>query len=278
MPSSIPSLSRDGTNWSREETLAAFNLYCQMPFSKVDSRNKVIIALAKKMGRTPGSLSMKMGNLAWHDPKHLKSVPSGSVMEEAIDRQSVGLQHGSKIDRAIWEEFLVNQDDLIYKSEQMRAFFENETLETRAEIPEDIANLPEGIERERLVRTRVNQAFFRRAVLAAYDEKCCITGLGIPKLLNASHIVPWKENRERLNPRNGLCLNALHDRAFDRGLITVNPEGVVLVSGSLHEQAQTCRESAFVLGCDGKQIDSPRRFKPAAEFLDYHNRQVFVGV
>ncbi|SUA24417.1 Uncharacterised protein [Neisseria gonorrhoeae] len=44
-----------------------------------------------------------------------------------------------------------------------------------------------------------------------------------PELLVASHIKPWREDKDnRLNPRNGLCLNALHDKAFDRGLLGID--------------------------------------------------------
>ena len=152
--------------------------------------------------------------------------------------------------------------------------------EADAELPPDINDMPKGEERERIVRERRNQYLFRRNVLSAYGGKCCITGLNVPELLNASHIVPWSKNPEqRLNPRNGLCLNALHDRAFDRGLITVLPNGKVKVSAYLREKAKTCCESAFLTGCDGKKIAEPDKheFKPATEFLEHHNQKIFHG-
>lgn len=253
-------MSRYNAKWERAETLAAFNLYCRMPFSRVHSRNPVIVALAKKMDRTPASLSMKMGNLAWHDPKNPSS-----------------LRRGSKLDAKIWAEFFADSDKLIYESEQAFASFDEQTAEERAEVPPDIINMPKSEERERLVRARVNQSFFRRAVLSAYGEKCCITGLRAPELLNASHIIPWRKNRERINPSNGLCLNALHDRAFDRGLITVRADLSVAVSGYLRDKAQTSNDAAFIIGCDGGKISAPDKFKPSAEFLDYHNKEIFVG-
>ena len=68
---------------------------------------------------------------------------------------------------------------------------------------------------------RVGQDFFRRAVLANYEETCCITGIADPRLLTASHIKPWgKDSDNRHNPANGLLLSATLDRAFDRGLIS----------------------------------------------------------
>ena len=80
----------------------------------------------------------------------------------------------------------------------------------------------DGKEKERIIKTRVNQSLFRKVVLATYNNKCCITGLAQPELLIASHIIPWSVNeKERLNPSNGICLNALHDKAFDSGLIAI---------------------------------------------------------
>jgi len=53
----------------------------------------------------------------------------------------------------------------------------------------------------------------------------------IPELLIASHIIPWaRDDKNRMNPANGLCLNALHDKAFDKGLITITPDFVVRIS------------------------------------------------
>ena len=253
-------MAKYNERWERQETLAAFNLYCRMPFRLVNSREARIVALAEKIGRTPASLSMKMGNLAWHDPKNPSS-----------------LKRGSKLDAQIWKEFLADPAAIMYESEQAVAHYEGKPLEERAQLVGDDAQLPDGREKERIVRVRVNQAFFRSAVLAAYDNSCCITKLAAPELLNASHIIPWKENRERLNPRNGLCLNALHDRAFDRGLITIRPSGIIAVSEQLREKAETCKESAFVVGRDGGKIRMPDKFKPAAEFLEWHGENIFVG-
>ncbi len=235
-------------------------MYCRMSFHKVNSRNQTIIDLAKKMGRTPASLSMKMGNLAWHDPKNPSS-----------------LRRGSKLDETIWNEFFAQPENLIFESEQAHAFFQEGSLEAQENSFDGVAKIPDGLDCRKLTNTRINQIFFRRTVLAAYQERCCITDLGASALLNASHIIPWRENRERTNPSNGLCLNVLHDRAFDRGLITVLPDGVVLVSAALKRDASTCKEFAFVLGCDGTKIQMPDKFTPRKEFLEYHNCEIFVG-
>ena len=69
---------------------------------------------------------------------------------------------------------------------------------------------------ERIVNTRVNQSFFRKTIHASYNNSCCITGLNNSKLLIAGHIKPWGlDKQNHLNPRNGILLNGLHDKAFE---------------------------------------------------------------
>lgn len=83
----------------------------------------------------------------------------------------------------------------------------------------------EGEDVKRLVKTRKNQGFFREMMLASYNNQCAATKINQPKLLIASHIKPWSEDKEaRLNPRNGILLNALHDRAFEHGFITFDDD------------------------------------------------------
>jgi putative restriction endonuclease len=122
----------------------------------------------------------------------------------------------------------------------------------------------------------VNQGFFRAAVLAAYSNKCCVTGLEITPLLNASHIVPWSiDTANRVNPRNGLCLNAVHDRAFDRGFLTILPDFSVQVSSTLKKAAKSKVAADWILQYDGSKINLPERFLPEVAFLKYHNESVF---
>jgi putative restriction endonuclease len=111
--------------------------------------------------------------------------------------------------------------------------------------------------------------------LAGYNATCCISGLCHEQLVIASHIVPWSEDtKNRLNPQNGLCLSALHDRAFDQGLITVMPDDfTVRVSPELHAKADDPFLSAGLLQFDRKRIRPPERFHPAPEFLERHARR-----
>jgi putative restriction endonuclease len=171
----------------------------------------------------------------------------------------------------IWEEFNGNLEKLSFESEVLLAEKVGRKVEEVSEIY--VVDLPkQGIERESLVKIRVNQSFFRKTVLAAYNLKCCITGLSIPALLTASHIIPWSEYEiNRMNPRNGLCLNALHDRAFDNGLITVTPDHVVRVSPRIKKFSSDQVASDLLMKYDGVSIQEPKRFFPDAKFLEYHN-------
>lgn len=103
-----------------------------------------------------------------------------------------------------------------------------------------------------------------------------MSGLSEPRLLVASHIVPWsKDKANRLNPSNGLCLSAIHDRAFDKGLITISDDMRVVVSAELKRNKE-----AFVvevlLPLEGKAIELPERFAPQTEFIAWHRNELFI--
>jgi predicted restriction endonuclease len=136
--------------------------------------------------------------------------------------------------------------------------------------------VPTATEVARLVRARRVQSFFRAAVLTSYGSHCAITGLGDPRLLIASHIIPWSVNeRRRADPTNGLCLNALFDRAFDRGLITLDRNLRLLLAPSLKSAAQTSPLGCSLLEAEGRPLTLPTRFLPDTEAIRYHRENVF---
>jgi predicted restriction endonuclease len=147
----------------------------------------------------------------------------------------------------------------------------------RLEKPRQLA-VPNGpTEGTATVRVRRGQQFFRQAILRAYGVRCCITGIPVPRLLVASHIKPWRDfPGERLNPRNGLCLSSLHDAAFDAGLITLDEELRVVLSGRLRDyRPQPLLELNFV-EYEGKEIMVPEKLaEPDPLFLAYHRDVVF---
>lgn len=248
-------------DWTREELIVAFNLYCKIPFGRIHIRNPLIIELAKLIGRTPSAVSWKLANFARLDPGLQK-------------RNIAGASHGARAEVEIWNEFSNNWEALTFESERLLDRMSDRPLR----VMEEAEVFPEGKSRETLARARVNQSFFRAAVLAAYSAKCCITGLAIPELLTASHIVPWVADvKNRTNPRNGLCLNALHDRAFDCGLLTITTELRVKLSPRLKKNSADLAFKTFLHRYENVPISSPRHFAPSVEFLKYHSERVFLA-
>ena len=131
----------------------------------------------------------------------------------------------------------------------------------------------EGEDVESQTKRRRGQDYFRR---------CALTGIDIPQLLLASHIIPWRDKShksERLNPCNGICLSALYDKAFDKGLITFSPDDfTVLISSALREN-ETKEYYDQHFGCiEGRAITMPAGYKPNRDFLAYHRNHIFLGI
>lgn len=251
------------TLWTREELILAINLYCKIPFGKMHHGNPLIIEFANLIGRTPSSVTFKLGNLASFDP---------SLKERGIK----GASNASKLDKEIWDEFYQNWDKALLQSEELLANKYHSTIEKINHInPNDL--LKDGIDKERLVKIRINQSIFRNIILATYNNRCCITGIENPELLIASHIVPWsRDDKNRLNPMNGLCLNALHDKAFDTGLITISPDNYsLIISQCLKRTNITQSIKDNFIAFENKPINLPDKFPPSKEFLKYHYQNIF---
>ena len=249
--------------WTRDQLLVAFGLYCQIPFGKLHKGNPEIIKFAKLIGRTPDALAMKLSNIASLDP-----VITGSGRH--------GLKSASSADKAMWDEMQSNWEQFSILSEKTLNSFkpidQQETLLLdNVDENDDFSSDSKTI----VAKRRVGQDIFRKYVLSAYESTCCVTGLAVPELLVAGHIVPWsKDSLNRLNPSNGLCLSRLHEKAFDEGYFTIQSDMTVCVS-----KAYACEEDQFYFDSIGKfhghKITLPNKFVPRDEFLEYHRKEVF---
>lgn len=255
--------------WTRDQLLVLLNLYEKIPFGKFDQSNPVLIQIAERMGRTPGSIAMKLSNLA-------------SLDERLAARGIKGLTGASALDRTVWAEFHQAYETMAPESEALLADLLTGDTEQPIEVrPESITVIhpPEGpTESISSVKVRRGQRFFRQAVLNAYGSRCAVTGLPIRELLVASHIIPWSEAAEhRLDPQNGIALNALHDRAFDLHLITFDADLKLLCAPSLKDHYTEPAIAQHFQAYEGQPLRVPAEaMGPKPEYLAHH-RGIFFG-
>jgi putative restriction endonuclease len=208
---------------------------------------------------------MKLVNFASLDPAHRA-------------RGVKGLAAHSRSDEQVWAEFQDEWDKMTVISEaSLHALAEREPA--APEVPRDEAeyvlrDVPTEI--TAIMKVRTMQSFFRKMVLAAYNSKCCITGNPVEDLLVASHILPWSAfPQHRLNPKNGLCLAAHFDRAFDRCLIAFDSKMRLILSPVLKRYLPNPAIDSEFVRREGQQLTCPDRFLPDAEFLAYHRDRLF---
>ena len=249
--------------WTRDELLLVVNLYCKLPFGKLHRLNLDIVHLSEIIGRTPSSVAYKLVSFA-------------SLDLSLSARGIKGASNASKLDAEIWKEFFTSWDMLPFESEELLANFGGTTIEKLNKIAE--IELPKQRKtRDQMVKVRFNQSFFRRSILASYNNTCCITGIQRVDLLLAGHIKPWSvDEKNRLNPRNGIALNSLHDRAFEDGLLTITTDYYkVGISSLLFKQKKSKSMEQYFLKYDNQDMILPSRFLPDVEFLKYHYENRF---
>ncbi|MBK6342907.1 MAG: HNH endonuclease [Flavobacteriales bacterium] len=252
--------------WTREELLVLLTLYEKIPFGKFDQSNPVLIEVAACMLRTPGSVAMKLSNLA-------------SLDASLAARGIKGLTGASALDRQIWEEYHRQHEELAPQGEALLSDLLTGDADAIIEVTTDAIDVlrPPVGPTEMMVsaKARRGQSFFRQAVLNAYGSRCAVTGLSIRDLLVASHIIPWNAAEEhRLDPQNGIALNALHDKAFDRGLITFDTELRLVCSKALRDHFADATVSQHFKTYEGKPLAIPAEAAgPKAEYLEWHRNK-----
>ena len=248
-------------DWTEQELLLAFGLYTQLHFGQLHQRNPEVIRIAATIDRTPSAVSMKACNFASLDPTHAKRGVSG-------------LGNASAADRALWARYEDNPDSLFSEVAPLwnSVFPEDETTEPEStEFPaaDDFPRPSGPSDVAATVKVRRLQGFFRKAVLSAYGNQCALSDVALPGLLIASHIIPWAEAKNhRLDPRNGIALNALYDRAFDRGFFTLDEDYRVVVSQDLPDDLP-------LFQIQGKQLRLPERSAPNPDFIANHRKRWF---
>jgi len=207
---------------------------------------------------------MKLCNLASLDASHQ-------------ERGVVGLKGASQGDRDVWAFFQADWEGMAAASATAMEHLGLVAEPVSLAGPDPIT--PTGpTETTASVRVRRGQDFFRATVLTAYGRQCCLTGCDVEDFLVASHIMPWaKDVGQRLNPRNGLCLAALQDRAFDRGFIGLDDDLRVIISRELRLHEGNLAVKAQLLALEETSIRVPERFAPDRELVRRHREQVFAA-
>ena len=247
--------------WTREELIVTLSLYFQLPFGRLNHTTPEVRSLASIMNRTENSVALRLTNFAACDPYIINSGRKGMVA-------------GVKVCKPIWDEFFDDHERLFFEAECIKAKWLKQPIEKRVGLTD--TNL-QGMEKERMVKLRVNQNVFRTIILNNYDNTCAITGINIPTLLIASHIIPWADDEaNRLNPENGICLSPLYDRAFDKGFIGINEDYRVVLSKELKEFSKNEYFKFYFGNIDYKKIILPEEHKPEIKFLEYHMKNIFA--
>ncbi|HBR94057.1 MAG TPA: hypothetical protein DEA90_07820 [Opitutae bacterium] len=182
------------------------------------------------------------------------------------------------------QEFLVESQ---YQQEQLETF-ESHTgdeselapkLERKLNYPKwllDGLEPKEGRDVVRSVKTRLDQRTFSDIVFKNYNSTCCITGLDIPTVNRASHIIGWADpqgKKIRLDPRNGLCLSATYDAAFDRHLISLDDDYRIILSKEIKDHYSSQSVQTYFHSKEGDAITLPRSYLPKKDYLEFHRKK-----
>jgi len=141
----------------------------------------------------------------------------------------------------------------------------DEPFEVKYEIPDEF----ESKYCVRETKTRLHQASFREAVLNAYKNKCAISSLPVPQLLEAAHIIPDAKVGKVQTVSNGLALSRIHHRAYDAELIGIDPDYKIHVSDRLYIEDGGPLLDKGILDFNGKLLCVPhaKKLQPNRDYL-----------
>jgi len=161
----------------------------------------------------------------------------------------------------------------IFESHQGEESILSEKLNSEPSYPKFLLDEIEGKDAVRSAKARVNQGAFRKIILRTYQNTCCLTGLDLPAINRASHIIGWAERTDtRMDPRNGLCFSATYDAAFDRKLISFDDDYRLVLSKTIRDHVPHPSHRDYFLSREGQRIDLPARYSPLKDYLKVHRK------
>lgn len=245
-------------DWSHIEDAACLYLYLKFGRKQLDDTNHEVIKIAGAIGRTPAAVSYKMANFMYIDPSS----------------HGRGFTHVSKIDRDVWNIYGNDIERLqpLYTLILSGRASADAVLAEEKSIENGNYYIPDSSGAASL---RTGQEKIRINALLLYNGRCAICGINHPKILVASHIVPWSADQSvRGDPGNVILLCALHDKFFDSGLISLADDYTVLVSKALDGYSEA---KVVAMAVSGKKLNLPAKYPPKLEYIRYHRKNVFKG-
>jgi hypothetical protein len=124
---------------------------------------------------------------------------------------------------------------------------------------------------DRLQKVRVGQQRFREGLLDLWGAQCALTGIRDQRLLIASHIKPWRLSNdcERVDPHNGILLEARFDKLFDSGLISFDQQGHMMVSSLIDSSDRVSLGLSDTMALR-------KNLAPLIPYLTFHRQHVFL--
>lgn len=224
---------------------------------------RTVLASARHRGRA--SVTAASGGSGWQ-----VAFPDGRLVRE-LARSLPGLAKGGGFDAPDIDALAA----VLRRAAELSLALPDQAARTfRERAGKELDRLADkGTEVERLVRQRVGQGVFREALLDYWGGACAVTGLALPDVLRASHAKPWADctsDEERLDVFNGFLLVAHLDALFDRGLITFDAGGDMVIAPRL-----TAEYRASLHVSEGLRL---RWVVPEhLPFLQWHREHIFRG-
>lgn len=263
-------------------------IYLGQPIQKVRLKCQVIKANMPKseIDDRKYITGVTEDEIEYYDPVSYGNTMRLTILEEFVDSDLFGVKaledHGVfgqiRTPRKLIGETLEYFNEIDIDENILKYFTEDEiiineaALEHEEVIYEDNEIEDEDIygdEREVITKARVNQSKFREKLMNRYG-KCALCGMNIKELLVASHIKPWKESaaKEKTSVENGLLLCPNHDKLFDKGYISFENDGSILISSLID------KENYDLLGIsDDMKVNLTEDNIP---FIEYHRQNKHI--
>lgn len=232
-----------------------FNCFDQ---SSTKDKDRSYIGSASKIWKLLREISLPK-NTMWV----ISKVWDETVGEFTVQIRLIYLKDGSN------EQFLYQDLGYVDESLNILEFADEQIIED----VNDNRSLSES-ERTAIVQARIGQGKFREDVLEKMP-RCPFTGISEPYLLRASHSLPWREcdsYSDRLDPFNGLALSPTYDVLYDRGYISINEKGFLLVADQVTEELR----DKLNLKPGMRILSDEDRLDLRSRFLRYHAKYVFL--